>query len=110
MSRAGRRKIESLTMDPFLAFLHASTRRNAVDWVVRHARRPGIGLVLVVLLSLFFAVVAQAQTDTGDSGSGDGDKGPGVTPRQFFQLPIPSNVRVVGSDYTTVVVNWDAVD
>ena len=75
MSRAGRRKIEFLTMNPFLAFLHASTRRNAVDWVVRHARRPGIGLVLVVLLSLFFAVVAQAQTDTGDSGSGDGDKG-----------------------------------
>ena len=66
--------------------------------------------MLVVLLSLFFAVVAQAQTDTGESGSGDGDKGPGVTPRQFFQLPIQSNVRVVGSDYTTVVVNWDAVD
>ena len=66
--------------------------------------------MLVVLLSLLFAVVAQAQTDTGDSGSGDGDKGPGVTPQQFFQLPIPSNVRVVGSDYTTVVVNWDAVD
>ena len=39
-----------------------------------------------------------------------GTRGPGVTPRQFFQLPIPSNVRVVGSDYTTVVVNWDAVD
>ena len=66
--------------------------------------------MLVVLLSLLFAVVAQAQTDTGESGSGDRDKGPGVTPRQFFQLPIPSNVRVVGSDYTTVVVNWDAVD
>ena len=66
--------------------------------------------MLVVLLSLLFAVVAQAQTDTGESGSGDGDKGPGVTPRQFFQLPIQSNVRVVGSDNTTVVVNWDAVD
>ena len=45
--------------------------------------------MLVVLLSLFFAVVAQAQTDTGESGSGDGDKGPGVTPRQIFPLPVP---------------------
>ena len=38
MSRAGRRKIESLTMDPFLTFLHTATRRNAIDWVVRHTR------------------------------------------------------------------------
>ena len=110
MSRAGRRKIESLTMDPFLTFLHTATRRNAIDWVVRHARRPGIGLVLVVLLSLLFAVVAQAQTDTGDSGSGDGDKGPGVTPRQILPIPIPSNVTVIGSNYTQVVVSWSTDD
>ncbi len=97
-------------MNPFLAFLHASTRRNAIDWVVRHARRPGIGLVLVVLLSLFFAVVAQAQTDNGESGSGDGDKGPGVTPRQIFPLPVPSNVTVIGSNYDTIVVSWEITE
>ena len=55
--------------------------------------------MLVVLLSLLFAVVAQAQTDNGESGSGDGDKGPGVTPRQIFPLPVPSNVTVIGSNY-----------
>ena len=57
-----------------------------------------------------FAVIAQAQTDTGDSDSGDGDKGPGVTPRQILPIPIPSNVTVIGSNYTQVVVSWSTDD
>ena len=55
-------------MASILTFLHGCTRRNAIAAAVRQARPPGIGLVLVVLLSLVFAMVAQAQTDGSESG------------------------------------------
>ena len=59
-------------MASILTFLHGFTRRNAITAVVRQARRPGIGLVLVVLFSMVFAQwSAEAQTDDGESTSND---------------------------------------
>ena len=55
-------------MASILTFLHGFARRNAITAVVRHARRPGIGFVLFVLLSMVFAVAAHAQTDGSESG------------------------------------------
>ena len=85
---------------------------DVITGVVRHTRRPGIGLALVVLLSMVFAVVAQAQTDSGGNNSSNTNQAVEATPtpRQILPLPIPYNVRVIGSNYDTIVVSWDIDD
>ena len=56
-------------MAPILMSFRASRPYSVVNKVVPAVRRPGIGFVLAVLLSMFLALAAQAQTDSGSSSS-----------------------------------------